>query len=269
MVQSLWIRIGFLIAFSVVAISGFWIYLGPRPQELAYHQFADQRPLLGVPHALNVLSNAPFVVVGLAGLAFMASHRSRRPGVFVETVERWPYWMYFVGLTLTGIGSGYYHADPNNATLVWDRLPLTLAFMGLFTAVLAERVYVGCARWLLGPLAALGAASVFYWDWTERVGAGDLRFYLTVQFFPLAALPFLLVFGPPRYTQGGDLLASLLCYVLAKICESLDQQVYTGAGFVSGHTMKHLIAGVAAGFILLMLWRRQPTGQGPPALTTS
>lgn len=257
MFQSLRLRLLTFAAFSVLAIGGFWFYLGPTPQPLIYHDFADQRPLMGVPHSLNVLSNLPFILVGLVGLVFMASPASRRPGVFVEAIERWPYWVYFVGLTLTGVGSAYYHADPNNATLVWDRLPLTLAFMGLFTAILAERVHVALARWLLWPLVLVGAASVFYWDWTESVGLGDLRFYLIVQFFPLVALPFLLLLYPPRYTHASDLLASLLCYVLAKICEGLDRQLYTGAGFVSGHTMKHLIAGVAAGFILFMLWRRR------------
>ena len=139
----------------------------------------------------------------------------RRPGVFIEAVERWPYWVYFIGLVLTGIGSSYYHAYPNNDTLVWDRAGLAITFMGLFTAILTERTR-DCARWALGPMVLLGVGSVFYWDATERMGAGDLRLYLTVQFFPLIVLPILLLLYPARYTRSGDLLASLLCYVLAK-----------------------------------------------------
>jgi hypothetical protein len=173
-------------------------------------------------------------------------------------MERWSYWVYFIGLVLTGIGSSYFHANPNNATLTWDRAALAITFVALFTSILAERVHVACARWALVPLVLFGIGSVFYWDYTERIGEGDLRFYFIVQFYPLFIIPILLLFYPARYTHSGDLLASLLCYGLAKALEILDREVYTGAGFVSGHTLKHLVAGLAAGFILLMLWHRQP-----------
>jgi hypothetical protein len=78
-------------------------------------------------------------------------------------------------------------------------------------------------------------------------------------------LPILLFLYPARYTRGGDLLASLLCYGIAKGLEFLDGQIYTGSGFVSGHTLKHLVAGFSAGFILLMLWHRQPRGEALPS----
>jgi hypothetical protein len=258
MIQSLRLRVLLAASVSVLAIGAYWLAADPTPQPSAYHQFADQRRLLGVPHALNVLSNLPFVLAGLGGMLFMWSARSRRPGIFLEPMERAPYWIYFIGLVLTGVGSAYYHADPTNARLVWDRLPLTVTFMGLFTAILAERLHVVCARWLLAPLLLLGAASVLYWDHTERIGAGDLRFYLTVQFFPLILVPILLATCPPRYTGVGDLVASLLCYGLAKVLELADGQVYTGTAFVSGHTLKHLVAGIGAGLIIVMLMRRWP-----------
>jgi hypothetical protein len=258
MLRSLPCRIVLLGSAAVALIGGFWVLAGPTPQPLWYHDFADQRPLLGVPHACNVLSNVPFVIVGVLGIAFLAGARSRRAGTFLEPGERMPYWVWFVGLTLTGLGSAYYHADPGNARLVWDRLPLAVALMGLFTAILAERLHPGMARWLLGPLVLVGAFSVLWWDWTERQGAGDLRLYLIVQFFPLVAVPLLLALCPPRYTGSGDLLAALLLYVLAKILETLDGQVYSGAGIVSGHTLKHLTAAMSAWFILHMLQRRQP-----------
>lgn len=263
--MSLRLRIALLILVSVAGIGGYWWYAGPTPQPLAYHKFADQRPLAGVPNALNVLSNLPFIVVGVMGIAFMSHPQSRRGGVFQMEFERTPYWIYFIGLVLTGIGSSYYHATPNNETLTWDRAGLAITFMALFTSILAERVHVACARWALWPLVVLGVGSVFYWDYTERVGAGDLRLYFIVQFFPLFVLPILLCY-PARYTHGGNLLASLLCYVVAKAVEILDRQIYTGAGFVSGHTLKHLVAGVSAGLILLMLWQRQTRSQPAPEL---
>jgi hypothetical protein len=257
-VNSQHLRVAVFLFVSVAAIGCYWWYAGPTPQIQSYYDFADQRPMLGVPHALNVLSNLPFIVVGLLGIMFLGGQRSRRAGVFLQPMERRPYWVYFIGLVLTGIGSAYFHANPTNATLTWDRAALAITFMALFTAILAERVHVTCARWALAPLVLFGVGSVFYWDYTERIGAGDLRFYFIVQFFPLFIVPVLLCFYPPRYTKGGDLLASLLCYGLAKALEILDRAVYTGAGFVSGHSLKHVVAGLAAAFILLMLMRRQP-----------
>jgi len=266
MLQSLRLRVVLLLAVSVVIVGGYWVIVGAHEQDKTYHQFADSARMIGVPNALNVLSNLPFVIVGLLGLAFMMGAPSRRSGVFLEASERAPFWVYFVGLIFTGLGSMYYHANPNNETLTWDRMFLAITFMALFTAMLAERVHISCIRFLLLPLTIYGAISVLYWQYTERIGAGDLRFYFTAQFFPLLMLPILLVICPPRYTRTGDLVAMLLSYVLAKIVEILDAQIYTGSGFVSGHTLKHLIAGMTAGFPLLMLWRRRPVAQLPAAI---
>jgi Ceramidase len=250
-------RVGLLVLFCVVGIGGYLLTVPPFEQPLEYHNFADQRTLLGVPHMLNVVSNLPFLIVGVWGLMFMASRESHRPGVFLEPSERWPFWVFFVGLALTGIGSAYYHAYPTNDRLTWDRTPLTVAFMGLFTAVMAERLSWQLAGWLIGPMVALGVGSVVYWHVTELHDAGDLRFYFVIQFFPMLALPILLLAFRPRYTGTADLVASLTCYVLAKILEILDREVYAEGGLVSGHTLKHLMAGLSAYFVLFMLQRRR------------
>jgi hypothetical protein len=255
------VRTVVFLLFCVTAIGGFYLTCPAIPQRLSYHAFADQRPLLGVPHLLNVASNLPFCVVGAWGLFFMADARSHRPGTFLLPAERWPYLVYFLGLLLTGIGSSYYHADPNNDRLVWDRAALTVAFMGVFTAVLTERLGRGFGGWLLGALVTLGVSSVLYWHWTEQQRAGDLRFYYVVQFFPLLALPVLLGFFPARYTGTGDLVAMLACYLIAKVLELLDGQVYAQGGIVSGHTLKHLVGGLSSYFILHMLQRRRPIGR--------
>jgi hypothetical protein len=251
------VRVGFLVLICMLFIGGYLLVAAPMPQPLAYHNFADQRPLLGMPHMLNVASNLPFLVVGIWGMVFMASESSRRPGVFLRTPERFAYWVYFLGLALTGIGSSYYHANPNNDTLVWDRMALAITFMALFTAILAERLCWKLSAWLVGPMVVLGIASVLYWHWTETQGTGDLRFYLVVQFFPLVALPILFLLFKPRYTRTGDLIASLACYGVAKLVEYFDANVYAQGRLVSGHTLKHLIAGLSAYFILFMLKRRR------------
>src|SRR5213078_1427388 len=97
------------------------------PQSTEYHRFADQRTLLGIPHALNVLSNVPFLLVGVAGLLYLTTPEARRAGGTVdEPIIRVAYLCLFAGVGLTAFGSTYYHLDPTNKTLVWDRLPMTV-----------------------------------------------------------------------------------------------------------------------------------------------
>ena len=156
-------------AIVVVAVFGavVAVFAGPPvPQPLAYHNMADQRSWLGIPNALNVLSNLPFAVVGVMGLAAIFAADDDRRVPFHDSWERWPYAALFAGVAMTTVGSSYYHLAPDNARLVWDRLPMTVGFMGLLTAVLAERVGLPLARWLFAPLLAVGAASVGYWYWS-------------------------------------------------------------------------------------------------------
>src|SRR5665647_1500993 len=100
------------------------------PQPSAYHLMADQRLFLGIPNCLNVLSNLPFAIVGLLGLAATFGRDPSRTPPFSDPWERWPYAALFAGVTLTMLGSGYYHLAPDNARLVWDRLPMSVGFMG-------------------------------------------------------------------------------------------------------------------------------------------
>lgn len=224
-------------------------------QPLSYHSFADQRAMFGVPNALNVLSNLPFALFGLWGLWWIARHRPR----FADARERWPYAAFFVGMTLTCIGSSYYHWMPNNQTLLWDRLPMTVAFMGLLDAMLAERVSVRAAMRWLAPLLAFGAASAVYWEWTETLGRGDLRWYGLVQFGGALVIPALLALFPARYDKVGYLGYAALAYLAAKILEAADKPIYSAlGGAVSGHTLKHIAAALAGYYVLRMLQKRQP-----------
>ncbi len=241
------------------------------PQDRSYHNFADQRTFLGIPHFWNVISNVPFVVVGMMGLWFLRWSPAAQPEqAFPARQERWPFLLLFLGITLSGFGSAYYHWQPNNDRLVWDRLPMAVAFMALFTAILGERLHPKIGPVVLLPLVALGISSVLYWHWTETQGHGDLRFYYLVQFYPLLAIPYLVLLFPPRYTRGADLFVALAWYVLAKICEHpLDAPIYAAGQWVSGHTLKHLLAALGAYWILRMLKRRHrilPFRSHPTAL---
>lgn len=235
------------------------LFLPPIAQDKAYHNFADARSLLGVPNLLNVISNIPFVVVGALGVIFLLRQGPmRQGGPLIDPWERWPFLVLFGGVGLTGFGSAYYHLVPTNATLFWDRLPMTIAFMSFFAAIIAERISLSAGRWLFLPLVAAGMGSVVYWQLGELQGAGDLRFYGLIQFFPLLAIPLMLLLFPPRYTRTADLFGVVGLYALAKIFELLDAQIFASGRLVSGHTLKHLASAMAAYWILRMLRNRSP-----------
>ena len=237
------------VALAVAIIA---LLLPPIPQPLAYHNFADQRSWLGIPNFGDVVSNLPFALVGLAGLAFLLGPAARN---FSDPRERWLYLFMFASLTLTAFGSAYYHLAPGNARLVWDRIPIMMVFMTLLAAVVAERVGVGAGLTLFPVFEIVGIASVVVWRAGELQGHGDLRFYAAVQVYAILILLLSLLF-PPKYTRGADFAVVVGFYVLAKILEECDRQVFALGHIVSGHTLKHLAAAAAGYWILRMLQKR-------------
>ena len=243
-----------------------FLWGSPSPQDPAYHLMADERPLFGVPNCLNVLSNLPFAFVGLLGLRTVFRPGGGSATLFRDPWERWPYAVLFAGTALTTLGSAYYHLSPNNARLVWDRLPMTFGFMGLLTALLAERVGLRVGRLLFTPLLLLGASSVAYWYWSEVHDQGDLRLYILVQYGSLLLVLFLLLLYPARYPGTGYLIVGLGAYAGAKGLEAADQRIFALGQMVSGHTLKHLAAAGGVACLLAMLRARVIGGSvGPPS----
>ncbi len=217
-------------------------------QDPSYHLFADDRTYAGVPNFWNVVTNLPFLLVGLFGLARLG--RLRRPALRSGLL------IFASGVALVAFGSAYYHLAPSNATLVWDRLPMTIGFMALFSLVVRDRLSESLGRHALAPLLVIGASSVLYWYATELQGAGDLRFYFVIQFLPMLLIPLLLLSG----RGGGGLLgawlwATLALYLLAKQAESHDRDLLVASGLLSGHSLKHLIAACAVLCALLAALR--------------
>jgi hypothetical protein len=243
-----------LLAVAVI-VAVIALLLPPIPQPQAYHHFADQRGWLGIPNFGDVVSNLPFAIVGIWGLIFMLDPQARDPHRFSDPHARWPYTIMFAGLLLTAAGSTYYHLAPDNARLVWDRLPIMLVFMALVGAVITERISLPVGLWLLPVLLAVGAGSVLQWRASELRAHGDLRFYAAVQVYSIIALLLMLLI-PSKYTRSSDFATVVGLYVLAKILETADRQVFALGHAVSGHTLKHLAAATASYWILRMLKKR-------------
>ena len=226
------------------------------PQPQSYHHFVDQRAWLGVSNFGDVTSNLGFAIVGIWGLIALLA-RGPRAIVFQDSRERWLYEVIFAGMLLTAFGSSYYHLAPDNARLVWDRLPMTIVFASLVAVVIAERISVKAGLWLWPALLTIGIASVLVWRSSEIRGHGDLRFYAAVQAGSVLVL-LIALFLSARYTRGSDYAVVVGFYVLAKILETADRQVFGLGHIVSGHTLKHLAAAAAGYWILRMLQKRSP-----------
>ena len=243
-------RIWFVIGISALAVAAA-LLIPPMAQPLEYHDFADHREAFGIHNFLDVASNGAFLIVGVIGLSIALGPRAR----FQFKAERWPYVIFFTGVLLTAAGSAYYHLAPDNETLFWDRVPMTVAFMALVASQVVDRINVRVGLGLLIPMLMLGAASVIYWRITERAGAGNVMPYGILQGYSVVIL-LLMATLPSRYTRGKDLYWVFAWYALSKLFETFDPQILALGHVVSGHSLKHLAAAMAGVAICLMLVRR-------------
>jgi len=246
-------RLAILAGVAAAAIAAVWL-IPAMPQPAAYHAFADQRTLLGIPNALDVLSNVPLLLIGIAGLALTA----RLPrAAWVDPAARWAWLIFFAGVALTGPGSAYYHWAPDDERLAWDRLPLTVTIVGLVGALLIERVDVRIGRLALAPLVLTGVATVVLWLASERAGHGNLVPYVVLHVAAIVCLIVIVLTSPsPDATSNRYLVLTVVSYAMAKVCELFDAPIYAMAHLVSGHTLKHLFAALASYWLFSMVRER-------------
>ena len=225
-------------------------YVPPLLQDQAYHAFADQRVVLGIPRFLDIATNLPFLIVGIAGLLY--AHRSGLTGA----QRSWT--VFFTGVALVGIGSACYHLAPTDAMLVWDRLPMTVGFTAVVVAVLSERLGGRIESDALAPAVFAGLISVLWW-----VVLGDLRPYIVIQLLPLVVVPAVVLLHPGGRRDDGLIHLAIACYLLAKAAERYDAEVYAATrNNLSGHSLKHLLAAAGCATMLVMVKGRQPVLSG-------
>lgn len=242
--------IGYVL-FAITALVGIvaTFIAPPITQNVAYHQFSDQATLFGIPNFWNVVSDILFLVVGVMGLLRLSS---------IVSASKTQYMLFFLGITLVSFGSGYYHLHPSNTTLVWDRLPMTIAFMALFSIVISEFINEQLGRKLLLPLLIVGLLSIVYWQVFN-----DLKVYVLVQFYPIIAILISLIFFQSSYTLKWGYWLLVLAYIVAKLFEHFDAATHQGISWLSGHTLKHISAAVGIYLLLLTYQKRKAIGNKP------
>lgn len=232
----------FVAALLVLAVA-----LPGIPQDPDYHRFADSRTLMGVPRAMDVLSNVFLLALGGIGLVYHSAGRLD----YSNSAMRRSGFVFFLGFVLTAIGSAYYHLDPGDRGLAWDRMGIVVAFAGVLGLVAAHRVSVRAANLLL-PMALVGGVLSAAWF----AATDSITPYAVLQFGGMA-----LVAGAswlPTHGKGPNWAALIGAYALAKVLEIGDHEVLRlTQGVVSGHTLKHVFAALAVLAVLLPLARRR------------
>jgi hypothetical protein len=239
--RELWLKLA-AAAMALLAL------FGPALMQPAhYHDFADQRVWCGVPHAEDVLSNLPFALWGVAGLMTLArALRGRAIGCVSAMLAA----LFFAGLMVTAGVSGYYHWQPDNDGLIWDRAGMVLAFAGLLGLAAVRSVSPRAGLALATAVLVLGLTSVVIWavsgnllPWAVLQGGGMLLLLGAACLRPVCGsglrIRWALVIG---------------FYVLAKVLELADHSVFEMTGeLVSGHSLKHIVASLSAWPVLTAL----------------
>lgn len=216
--------------------------LGPAVSQPGHlHGFADQRVLWGVPHALDVLSNLPFAAWGVVGLMCVVG-RKGRTSLSGWVVVRGLSALFFVGLLITAGVSAYYHWAPDTARLGLDRLGMVVAFAGLLGLAAAGRVGERAGVALAALVLALGPISVGVWQ-----ASGNVLPWAVLQFGGMVVLLGLAWLAPLPGALAVRWGVVIAIYALAKVLEQADPAIYQlSGGVVSGHTLKHVVASMAA-----------------------
>lgn len=218
----------FLVIFQLTTLllSGLFLWKYPKiKQDQNYHLFAD--------HHKDTVSNLAFLLVGFYGL-----YRSMR-------FEDYHIFIFYLGVILTSFGSAYYHSKPSNKTLVWDRLPMTICFMSLFSLFVTRyyhQVFItGAYSTILKPLFLLLMLHLGGYSVYRTYKYDDLKLYAIVAFLPLIWMTQMI----PDTFDKDYVILGLSFYLLAKASETLDHQIYNLTNkLVSGHTLKHLFASL-------------------------
>lgn len=249
---ALWV-LAWLLGPSVVSLLNLPLHPhGHAPLHAHGHPFVDARSWWGVPNTLDVVSNLPLVLAGVAGFGLL--RRRLLPPTTANALRT-----FFAGLVLSGLGSATYHWAPDAGLLVIDRLGMAVAFAGALALSVAERVGQREAQDFLPLVLVLALVSAVLPHLQ-----GNVLPWAVVQFGGMGLVVWATTRASAPGAIGVALVALLALYALAKLLEVGDEAVFHATGHgVSGHSLKHVAAACAALPILVGL-RRCPLGDNAP-----
>ena len=225
-------------------------FQAPIPQSIEYQSFVDGRTIFEIVNFYNVASNLPFLLVGLYAIVLLKDNK-----LDINPKIKHLYYIMSFGVIMVFFGSSYFHFEINNKTLFFDRLPMVIVFMSLFSIVISEFVDLKIGKKLFPFLLAIGLISIIYWIIGESYGVGDLRLYALVQFLPMLLIPIILLTFKSQSKNPTPYWYLLVGYILAKIFEHFDAQVFEVLSVISGHSIKHIIA--AFGLLIFYSLKRK------------
>nr|VDD34004.1 unnamed protein product [Brassica oleracea] len=229
-----------------------------------HHVFADKRNFMGVPNTLNVMTNFPFLIIGVLGFVLCLG------GSFFNISlkgEIWGWTLFYASVSSLAFGSAYYHLKPDDNRIVWDTLPILIAYSSLFSSFLVERAGERVGLSCLVLLLFISVLSVAYARQVQieviicvlvdgRV-FNDLRLCLTFQLIPCLAIPVMTVLLPPKYTHSRFWLLATAAHAVSKIEGLADSKIYNFNGYtISGHSLGHLCSALAMLLLTVMLLYR-------------
>ena len=218
------------VAIVAVALAG-TIVRGPE-----FHHYADARSWLGIPHAGDVISNVAFVIVAARARAWLRDGYAIAVGV---------------GVAAIGLGSALYHVAPGDAALAFDWGPIAITLAILSAAVIRDRVGPRAGRRVLGVGTTFAVGSVAWWLASGGTAGGNMAPYVAVQLAGIVvpALVAVLVRGT---IAARWLVLGVVVFALARGVAAYDAALLDLLG-VSGHSLKHVLAALAAGCALRAL----------------
>jgi hypothetical protein len=229
-----------LLAFTLL-LTAIASFAAPIAELSGYFAFADQRELLGLPRAMDVLSNLPFLLAGLYGLAALT--KTTESVTFFKPFAA----VFFTGLVVTSIGSAYFHLQPLEAgRLAVDRFGMLIAFTGLVSLSSALKISLRAGAALAIFVTIAGAVSIYVGNST-----GNALPWALVQFGGLGLIIGFASLKTPDL-QSNDLPNLglwwiVVVYAAAKAFEMADQPVFDWTQrLISGHSLKHIVASLAA-----------------------
>lgn len=230
--------------FVLLLIASFY---APKNDPKIYFQFADQWTFRSIPHFLDVATNLIFFISGTLGLFVYKNCHQK-----FNYIERLSFLFFSYGSILLCLGSGYFHWTPNPYTLVWDRVPMVICFNSLITFIIADRVETKGLLELMILFLLLGLITTFGVPYLYQ----SLRPYYLFQLGTIIFTVILTFSFKEKKISNLSLISMFLFYVLAKLTETFDHQIYNLLKFITGHNLKHLLAGAGMIFLNINLYLR-------------